>query len=149
MSRVCNLPCVSFQSQNRWTEKRIEKQSDSGLPMPERKLLIIFWIVPRCHRKQKGEQMNTRPKCTQRTRVLTSRAISAEIRETYCQCTHCGHRFRQLAVFEKFIVRNLQATAPDPTLQPDIAKRRQSMLESLGLLQYTPKLSPTSAMTFI
>lgn len=93
--------------------------------------------------------MNCCPNCTKPYRVTTSRAISAEIREAYCECRHCGHRFRQLAVFERFIVKNTQATAPDPILQPDIAKRRLSQLENLDLLRHTPRAEPKPVMTFI
>ncbi|PMN48394.1 transcriptional regulator [Vibrio lentus] len=74
------------------------------------------------------------PSCEGSYRVLTSRPVSAEIREYCCECKQCEARFRQYAAFEEFIVENKNSQPPNQQLQPVVAKRRDKMLDRLELL---------------
>lgn len=75
------------------------------------------------------------PACGETYRILTSRAVSAEIREYCCHCKHCEARFRQYGVFEGFIVENEHSQPPSEELQPELVKQRMRLLKSIGLLE--------------
>ncbi len=75
--------------------------------------------------------MLTCPLCKGSYRVLTSTPISKDIREYYCDCKACGCRFRQLAVFDEYLVENKSSQPPDEKIQPDVAHRRQQLIKRL------------------
>lgn len=64
----------------------------------------------------------TCPVCLTKTRIATSRAISSETRELYCQCLNlnCGTSFVSLIS----LVRIIKPTGkkPDVDLQPELRK---------------------------
>lgn len=64
----------------------------------------------------------TCPVCLTKTRIATSRAISSETRELYCQCLNlnCGTSFVSLIS----LVRIIKPTGkkPDSELQPELRK---------------------------
>lgn len=64
----------------------------------------------------------TCPVCLTKTRIATSRAISSETRELYCQCLNlnCGTSFVSLIS----LVRIIKPTGkkPDVELQPELRK---------------------------
>ncbi|MBL4831303.1 MAG: ogr/Delta-like zinc finger family protein [Aliivibrio sp.] len=64
----------------------------------------------------------TCPKCLTKTRIATSRAISPETRELYCQCLNlnCGKVFVTHTSFSHFIESTSQK--PDSDLQPELCK---------------------------
>lgn len=69
----------------------------------------------------------TCPQCLTKTRIATSRAISHETRELYCQCLNlnCGKTFVAHISFSHFI----QSTGkkPDFDLQPELRKDQNQM----------------------
>jgi len=71
------------------------------------------------------------PICGAKYRILTSRAMSNEVRDFCCDCPTCSARFRQFAVFEEFIVENEDSQPPDKQTQPDVVKRRDQLLKIL------------------
>lgn len=64
----------------------------------------------------------TCPKCGTKTRIATSRSISTETRELYCQCLNlnCGSVFVSHISFSHFIEPN--GKKPDLALQPELCK---------------------------
>ena len=64
----------------------------------------------------------TCPKCESKSRIATSKAITKETREAYCQCMNlnCGVIF----VTYTSVCRIIESTGqkPDPTLQPELCK---------------------------
>ncbi len=64
----------------------------------------------------------TCPKCESKAHIATSRAISKETREAYCQCLnlHCGAIF----VILISVCRIVEPTGrkPNPELQPELCK---------------------------
>ncbi|MUK70184.1 ogr/Delta-like zinc finger family protein [Aliivibrio fischeri] len=69
----------------------------------------------------------TCPKCLTKTRIATSRAISPETRELYCQCLNlnCGKVFVAHTLFSHFIESTGQK--PDAKLQPELCKDASQM----------------------
>ncbi|OCH58364.1 ogr/Delta-like zinc finger family protein [Aliivibrio fischeri] len=69
----------------------------------------------------------TCPKCLTKTRIATSRAISPETRELYCQCLNlnCGKVFVAHTLFSHFIESTGQK--PDAELQPELCKDASQM----------------------
>ncbi|HBV77636.1 MULTISPECIES: ogr/Delta-like zinc finger family protein [Vibrio] len=69
----------------------------------------------------------TCPVCLTKTRIATSRAISSETRELYCQCLNlnCGTSFVSLIS----LVRIIKPTGkqPDIELQPELRKNGNQM----------------------
>ena len=72
------------------------------------------------------------PDCGASYRIMTSCPISNEVREYYCQCKICDIRFLQYTALESFIVKNSESQPPNKQLQPDIARRRDCMLQLLS-----------------
>ncbi|WED23495.1 ogr/Delta-like zinc finger family protein [Vibrio sp. JC009] len=64
----------------------------------------------------------TCPKCESKARIATSRAMSKETREAYCQCLNlnCGLVFTTLTTVNKIIEPT--GLKPDPKLQPELCK---------------------------
>ncbi|PTP95701.1 ogr/Delta-like zinc finger family protein [Vibrio splendidus] len=64
----------------------------------------------------------TCPKCESKTRIATSRSISSETRELYCQCLNlnCGKVFVAHTSFSHFIEPTGQK--PSSELQPELCK---------------------------
>ncbi|KPU82153.1 zinc-binding protein [Psychromonas sp. PRT-SC03] len=64
----------------------------------------------------------TCPKCSCKARIATSRSISLETRELYCQCLNlnCGVSFVAHNSFSHFIVETGQL--PSRELQPELYK---------------------------
>ncbi len=64
----------------------------------------------------------TCPICGSKARIATSKAMSNETREAYCQCLNlnCGTPF----VTMNTVVRIIETTGgkPDPDLQPELCK---------------------------
>lgn len=64
----------------------------------------------------------TCPKCESKARIATSKAITKETREAYCQCLNlnCGVIF----VTYTSVCRIIEPTGqkPDPNLQPELCK---------------------------
>lgn len=88
------------------------------------------------------------PNCDSPYRVLTSRPMSEDVREYSCQCKDCGSRFRQFAVFEGYLVENKNAQPPNKKLQPEIAKRREKLLERLDVPLPQPREERGTGMVF-
>lgn len=86
------------------------------------------------------------PDCGSSYRIMTSAPISNEVREYHCQCKACDIRFLQYASLESFIVKNSESQPPNKQLQPDIARRRDCMLQLLSPKTKDPK---KSAMRFV
>jgi len=72
------------------------------------------------------------PNCGEPYRVLTSRAVSTEIREYHCHCKYCDVRFRQFGVFEGFIVENQDYQPPSEELQPALVRQSVRLMKSLN-----------------
>ncbi|WED29890.1 ogr/Delta-like zinc finger family protein [Vibrio sp. DW001] len=64
----------------------------------------------------------TCPICESKARIATSRAMSKDTREAYCQCLNlnCGKAFTTLTTVHRIIEST--GTKPDPELQPDLCK---------------------------
>ncbi|BDU38730.1 Ogr/Delta-like zinc finger protein [Vibrio nigripulchritudo] len=64
----------------------------------------------------------TCPCCGSKARIATSRAMSKETREAYCQCQNlnCGKVFITLTTVHKIIEPT--GDKPDPELQPELCK---------------------------
>ncbi len=73
----------------------------------------------------------TCPKCESKARIATSKAITKETREAYCQCLNlnCGVIF----VTYTSVCRIIQPTGqkPNPELQPELCKLKD--LEQIEL----------------
>ncbi|MBL4831846.1 MAG: ogr/Delta-like zinc finger family protein [Aliivibrio sp.] len=69
----------------------------------------------------------TCPDCLSKTRVATSKIISAETRELYCQCLNlnCGKVFVSHISFSHAIEPT--GKRPDPLLQPELCKNKEQM----------------------
>ncbi|MEL7290438.1 MAG: ogr/Delta-like zinc finger family protein [Pseudomonadota bacterium] len=75
----------------------------------------------------------TCPKCESKARIATSRAMTKETREAYCQCLNlnCGVAFTTLTTVNKIIEQNV-GTKPDPELQPELCKGDLNQMDLLG-----------------
>ncbi|PJC85319.1 zinc-binding protein [Vibrio sp. HA2012] len=64
----------------------------------------------------------TCPICGSKARIATSRAITMETREAYCQCLNlnCGRAFTTLTTVNRIIEPT--GNKPDPELQPELCK---------------------------
>ncbi|WP_102559654.1 ogr/Delta-like zinc finger family protein [Vibrio lentus] len=64
----------------------------------------------------------TCPRCESKARVATSRAMSKETREAYCQCLNlnCGVAFVTYTSVHRIIEPT--GSKPDPILQPELCK---------------------------
>lgn len=64
----------------------------------------------------------TCPRCETKSRISTSRAMSKETREAYCQCLNlnCGAIFVVYITAHKIV--NPTGEKPDPKLQPELCK---------------------------
>lgn len=64
----------------------------------------------------------TCPVCESKARIATSRAMSKETREAYCQCLNlnCGKAFTTLTTVSRIIEPT--GHKPDPELQPELCK---------------------------
>ncbi|MEZ9503230.1 MULTISPECIES: ogr/Delta-like zinc finger family protein [Vibrio] len=71
----------------------------------------------------------TCPKCGSKTRIATSRSISSETRELYCQCLnlHCGSAFVSHLSFSHVIEST--GRKPDPELQPELCKGELNQID--------------------
>lgn len=71
----------------------------------------------------------TCPKCGSKTRIATSRSISSETRELYCQCLNlnCGSVFVAHTSFSHFIEQTGQK--PDSKLQPELCKDSSDQID--------------------
>ena len=69
----------------------------------------------------------TCPKCGTKARIATSRTISAETRELYCQCLNlnCGKIMVSHVCFSHFVEHTGQK--PNPDLQPELCKDLDQM----------------------
>lgn len=75
----------------------------------------------------------TCPKCESKARIATSRAMTKETREAYCQCLNlnCGVAFTTLTTVSKIIEQNVGAK-PDPELQPELCKGDLNQMDLLS-----------------
>ncbi len=64
----------------------------------------------------------TCPICRSKARIATSREMSNETREAYCQCMNlnCGQAFTTLTTVNRIIEPT--GKKPDPELQPELCK---------------------------
>ena len=64
----------------------------------------------------------TCPECGSKARIATSKAMSKETREAYCQCLNlnCGQAFTTLTTIHRIIKST--GTKPDPDIQPELCK---------------------------
>ncbi|WP_375751578.1 ogr/Delta-like zinc finger family protein [Vibrio sp. HN007] len=64
----------------------------------------------------------TCPICESKARIATSRAITKDTREAYCQCLNlnCGKAFTTLTTVNRIIEPT--GNKPDPELQPELCK---------------------------
>ncbi|MBY8164453.1 Ogr/Delta-like zinc finger protein [Vibrio fluvialis] len=64
----------------------------------------------------------TCPICGSKARIATSKAMSNETREAYCQCLNlnCGRAFTTLTTVNRIIEPT--GAKPDPELQPELCK---------------------------
>ncbi len=71
----------------------------------------------------------TCPVCESKARIATSRAMTKETREAYCQCLNlnCGKVFVTLTAVHRIIEPN--GNKPNPVLQPELCKGDVSQLE--------------------
>lgn len=74
----------------------------------------------------------TCPKCGSKTRIATSRSISSETRELYCQCLNlnCGIAFVSHLSFSHVIEPT--GREPDRELQPELCKGNENQI---GILE--------------
>ena len=77
------------------------------------------------------------PTCASKARIATSRDVSLETRELYCQCLNlnCGMAFVSHISFSHTIENTGQT--PNPELQPELCKRQ---------FQASPDVTASSAL---
>ena len=77
------------------------------------------------------------PTCASKARIATSRDVSLETRELYCQCLNlnCGRTFVSHLSFSHDIEHT--GKIPNPELQPELCKRQ---------LQASPDVAASSAL---
>lgn len=77
----------------------------------------------------------TCPKCGSKTRIATSRSISSETRELYCQCLNlnCGSAFVSHLSFSHVIEPT--GREPDRELQPELCKDDKSKMDAVEEVQ--------------
>ena len=78
----------------------------------------------------------TCPQCSTKARIATSRIISPETRELYCQCLNlnCGKILVAHICFSHFVEHT--GRKPDPELQPELCKDRDQ-LDIFDVIQKT------------
>lgn len=71
----------------------------------------------------------TCPVCESKARIATSRPMSKETREAYCQCLNlnCGLVFTTLTTVNKIIEPTGQK--PNPKLQPELCKGNLNQMD--------------------
>ncbi|MGL4225424.1 MAG: ogr/Delta-like zinc finger family protein [Vibrio sp.] len=71
----------------------------------------------------------TCPICESKSRIATSRAMSKETREAYCQCLNlnCGRVFMTLTTVSRIIEPT--GAKPDPKLQPELCKTAVNQID--------------------
>ncbi|MBE8578669.1 ogr/Delta-like zinc finger family protein [Vibrio sp. OPT18] len=69
----------------------------------------------------------TCPICECKSRIATSKPVTAEVREAYCQCINlnCGTLFVVFISVARII--EPKKTKPDPLLQPELCKNPDQM----------------------
>ena len=74
----------------------------------------------------------TCPICESKARIATSRAMSKDTREAYCQCLNlnCGKAFTTLTTVNKIIEST--GNKPDPELQPELCKGDLHQMDIFG-----------------
>lgn len=77
----------------------------------------------------------TCPKCESKARIATSRAMSKETREAYCQCLNlnCGTVFVTYTSVHRIIEPS--GDKPDPELQPELCKGDLDQMEMFDQLK--------------
>ncbi|WP_411063263.1 Ogr/Delta-like zinc finger protein [Vibrio rotiferianus] len=82
----------------------------------------------------------TCPKCESKARIATSRAITKETREAYCQCLNlnCGVAFTTLTSVHKIIEQT--GKKPDPELQPELCKGDLNQIDIFNQLDSQPSV---------
>lgn len=75
----------------------------------------------------------TCPVCESKARIATSRAMSKDTREAYCQCLNlnCGKVFTTLTTVSKII--DPTGMKPDPEIQPELCKGDINQMDIFGL----------------
>lgn len=78
----------------------------------------------------------TCPICESKARIATSRAMTKDTREAYCQCLNlnCGRAFTTLTTVHKIIEPT--GNKPDPELQPELCK---GDLNQMDIFQIEPQ----------
>ncbi|NOH93058.1 ogr/Delta-like zinc finger family protein [Vibrio sp. AIC-3] len=77
----------------------------------------------------------TCPVCESKARIATSRAMTKETREAYCQCLNlnCGLAFTTLTTVHKIIEPT--GAKPNPELQPELCKGDSSQIDIFESVQ--------------
>ncbi|ELV8725690.1 ogr/Delta-like zinc finger family protein [Vibrio fluvialis] len=77
----------------------------------------------------------TCPICGSKARIATSKAMSNETREAYCQCLNlnCGRAFTTLTTVNRIIEPT--GAKPDPELQPELCKGDVDQMDIFGQLE--------------
>ncbi|EKO3541447.1 ogr/Delta-like zinc finger family protein [Vibrio fluvialis] len=77
----------------------------------------------------------TCPICESKARIATSKAMSKDTREAYCQCLNlnCGRAFTTLTTVNRIIEPT--GSKPDPRLQPELCKGDVDQMDIFGALE--------------
>ncbi|EKO3447581.1 ogr/Delta-like zinc finger family protein [Vibrio fluvialis] len=77
----------------------------------------------------------TCPICESKARIATSKAMSKDTREAYCQCLNlnCGRAFTTLTTVNRIIEPT--GAKPDPRLQPELCKGDVDQMDIFGALE--------------